>query len=73
MHSFLYSFPLWFIKGYGIWSPVLYSRTLLLIQYVIFCTCESQTTHFKDHCLLSALISRSIHVAANGIILSFYG
>ena len=31
-HSFLYPFPLWFITGYGIEFPVLYSRTLLFIH-----------------------------------------
>ena len=31
-HSFLYSFPLWFITGYWIYFPVLYSRTLLFIH-----------------------------------------
>ena len=32
IYSFSYSFPLWFITGYRIWSPVLYSRTLLLFH-----------------------------------------
>ena len=30
IYSFSYSFPLWFITGYWIWFPVLYSRTLSL-------------------------------------------
>ena len=34
MYSFSYSFPLWFITGYWIPFPVLYSRTLLFIQPV---------------------------------------
>lgn len=29
-HSFSYSFPLWFISGYWIQFPVLYSRTLFI-------------------------------------------
>ena len=29
IHSFSYSFPLWFITGYWLQFPVLYSRTLL--------------------------------------------
>ena len=33
IHSFLkYSFPLWFIPGYWMWFPALYSRTLLFIH-----------------------------------------
>ena len=32
IHSFSYSFPCWFITGYWIWFPVLYSRTLLFIH-----------------------------------------
>ena len=33
-HSFSYSFPLWFITGYRIEFPVLYSRTLLFIHSI---------------------------------------
>ena len=32
IYSFSYSFPLWFITGYWIWFPVLYSGTLLFIH-----------------------------------------
>ena len=32
IHSFSYSFPLWFITGYWIQFPVLYSRALLFIH-----------------------------------------
>ena len=34
MNSFSYSFPLWFITGYWIQFPVLYSRTLLFIHLI---------------------------------------
>ena len=32
--SFSYSFPLWFITGYRIWFPRLYSRTLFFIHSI---------------------------------------
>ena len=34
IHSFSYSFPLWFITGYWILFPVLYSKTFLFIHPV---------------------------------------
>ena len=34
IYSFSYSFPLWFVTGYGIQFPVLYSRTLLFIHSI---------------------------------------
>ena len=34
IHSFLYSFPLWFITGYWIQFRMLYSRTLLFIHSI---------------------------------------
>ena len=34
IHSFSYSCPLWFITGYWIYFPVLYSRTLLFIHSI---------------------------------------
>ena len=32
IHSFSYSFPVWFIPGYWIYFPVLYNKTLLFIH-----------------------------------------
>ena len=29
-YTFSYSFPLWFVTGYWIWFPVLYSKTLFI-------------------------------------------
>ena len=40
---FSYSFPLWFITGYGIYFPVLYTRILRFINLIPVCTCWSQT------------------------------
>ena len=37
-HSFSCSFPLWFITGYWLYFPVLYSRTLLLITCASACS-----------------------------------
>ena len=38
IHTYTCTFSLWFIIGYWIWFPVLYSRTLLFILYIVVFT-----------------------------------
>ena len=43
IYTHTYYFPLWFITGFWIWIPVLYSRALFIILYMSlsFCICYS--------------------------------
>ena len=86
IHSSSDSFPIWVISEYWVVFPVLYSRSLLFVYFLCSTVCvlipsSSYIPYMSDiiWCLsfsvwltsFRMMISRLIHVAANGIISVF--
>ena len=71
IQSFLYSFPLWFIMGYWIWFPVLYSRTLLFILYIVVVVVYSPSYVQLCYLVDYTLPGSSVHGTPQAIILEW--
>ena len=57
IYSFSDSFPLWFITKYWIWFPVLFSRSLLPVLYIVMCIYVNPKLRIYPSPTLSPLVT----------------